>query len=182
MLGKGEAGRARSTGRGNGRNLEKLPRVGGHLYATTIKSDTQRKRLTQNAGPRQSKIVAGRVRAEDAVDSRTIKTTVQAHKDKGSVYGLETPGIQENMHNDTDGSKTKEERCTPRPKDGDRITGHRQDVPGTRPFEGQHAPQGPQDQDADSLSNPNSAGALSLEPTSSPAQVRQRGEEPAPVK
>ena len=136
MIGKGEAGRARSNGRGDGRNLEKFPRVGGHLHATTIKSDTQGKRHPQKAGPRQSKIVNGRVRAEDAADSRTIKTTVQAHKDKGSVYGFKTPGIQENLHNDTNGSKIREERRTPRPKGDDRIIAHCQDIPGTQPFEG----------------------------------------------
>ena len=228
-LGKGGARRERSTSRGAGRNLEKFSRVGGHLHATTVKSNTQRKRLPQNAGPRQSKvvqgeaerlgekqpallegkIVAGRVRVEDAVDSRAIKTTVQALKDKGSVCSIKTPeqdpgnqaathrppikgnlidggnariSIHDNLHNNTEGSRTKDEQRTPRPKDDNRITAHRQDVPGTRPLEGQHVPQGPQDQDADSLSNLNSAGALSLEPTSSPAQVRQPGEEPAPFK
>ena len=49
-------------------------------------------------------------------------------------------------------------------------------------FKGQHAPQRPQDQDADGLSDPNPAGALSLKPTSSPAQVHLLGKKAAPVK
>ena len=71
--------------------------------------------------------------------------------------------------------------CYITPRRGDnRIAAHRQTVPGMQPSEGQHAPWGLQDQAAGSLSNSNSAGAFSLESTSSPAQVSQRGEEHAP--
>ena len=91
MLGRGEARRERSAGRGAERNLKKPTRVGRHLQATTDVTD----------------------------------------------------------------------KCL---------------------FEGQHAPQRPQDQDADGLSDPNPAGALSLKPTSSPAQVHLLGKKAAPVK
>ena len=89
----------------------KFFRLGGHLQATAVKGDPQRKGLPPNAAPRQSKvvqggteragekqptlleckIVAGRTRVEEAVDSRAIKTTVQALKDKGSIRGFEAP-------------------------------------------------------------------------------------------
>ena len=152
------------------------------------------------------KTAVGRTNAGETVDSRTTKKTIQEPKDKKSVSGREAlkldtgnwvathePPIQGNLINDSkaqvsiqgkrhDDSGTKEERRTPHPKEDNGRTAPRQDVPGRRPFESQHAPRGPQDQDADSLSDPNPAGARSPEPTSSPAQVRTRGEEPAPVK
>ena len=155
------------------------------------------------------KTAAGRTRAGEAIDSRTTKKTVQAPKDKKSGRGREAskldtgnrdatygPPSQENLiddskakvsiqgklHDETGDSGIKDEQRTPHLKDDNRSTAPRQDVPGRQPFESQHVPRGPQDQDADSLSDPNPAGAHSPEPTSSPAQVRQRGEEPALVK
>ena len=62
------------------------------------------------------------------------------------------------------------------------TTTYRQDTQGTQTMEGQPTLQGSQDQDIDSPSDPNSTGALSPELTSSPAQVRQQGEKPAPSK
>ena len=78
-------------------------------------------------------------------------------------------GVYENRHHVTCEPKTKDVLHAPHAEDDNRITAHRQAVPGMQPPEGQHAPQGLQDQAAGSRSNPNSAGALSLEPTSSPA-------------
>ena len=156
---------------GAGRNLEKFFRVGGHLQTTTVKDGPQRKGLPPNADPGQCKVVqgeaeragkekqtlldckiaAGRTRAGGAVDSRAIKTTVQALKDKGSVRGFKAPeldpgnwvathrppikgnlsdgskvriGIHGNLHNNTEDSRTKEERPTPHTKEENRVTAH----------------------------------------------------------
>ena len=120
----------------------------------------------------EGKIFTGRVQVKYAVNSKTIKMTVQALKDKESVGGVKATeqypgsqaathrppiegnlikrgnariGIQENLHNDTEGHRTKEERRNPHPKDDNRFTAHCQDINGMLPVEGQHAPQEPQD-------------------------------------
>ena len=81
------------------------------------------------------KIVAGRTRVEKAVDSRAIKTTVKALKDRGSIRIFKAPkldtgnlvathrppfkgnpidvskvllGIYGNLHNDTGDPRTKD--------------------------------------------------------------------------
>ena len=157
----------------------------------------------------EHKIIAGRTKVGRTVGSRVTKMTFKAIKERGSTRIIEAPeletgnlvtthrpplkgyiingskvllGIYGNPHNGTEDSRAKYVRRTPHTKDDNRITAHRQDAPGMQPSEGQHAPQGLQDQVAGSLSTPNSAGALSQEPTSSPAQVCQRGEEHAPLK
>ena len=81
----------------------------------------------------------------------------------------------------TQGQGERRRRAVPR-KSGHHAWTPKEDIQGTPTIEGKLAQQGPQDQDVNSLSNPNSAGALSLAPTSSPAQARQQGEEPAPSK
>ena len=98
---------------GRRRNLKKFFRVWCHLQTTTIKGGPQRQGLPPNADPGQFKVVqegvkrageeqptllgrkiaAGRTRAGEAVNSRAIKTTVQALKDKGSVRGLKAPEL-----------------------------------------------------------------------------------------
>ena len=89
---------------------------------------------------------------------RKHETIAKEIKDKG------------NVHNGTGDPRTKDALHTPHAEDDNRIVANRQAVPGMQPPGDQHAPQGLQDQESGSLSHPNSAGALSLEPTSSPAQ------------
>ena len=141
-------------------------------------------------------------------DSRTTQKTSQEPKVKKRVRGREAskldtgnwgtvrwPPVQGNLiedskvkvslkgkwHDKAGKAGTKDEQSNPHLKDDNGNTAPRQDVFGRQPFEKQHAPQGPQDQDADSLADPNPAGARSPEPTSSPAQTRPRGEEPRPL-
>ena len=66
------------------------------------------------------------------------------------------------------------------PKDEDRNTAPHQKVPGRKMLKTHCTPQGPQDQDAGSLSNSNPAGAHNPDPTSSPAQVCQQGKKRIP--
>ena len=127
-------------------------------------------------------------------DKKNIRGREDSKTDTGSRAATHGPPIQGNLmddskaqisiqgklHDETGKPGTKEERRTPHPKDDNRdITSH-QDVPGRRRFKRQDTLRGLQDRDADSLSNTNPAGARSPEPTYPPAQVCQRGEEPAP--
>ena len=66
----------------------------------------------------------------------------------------------------------------PHPKDDNRNTAPHQGAPGRQTSKTQYTPQGPQDQDASSLSDPNPDGAHTLNPTSSQAQVRRQGKKP----
>ena len=90
--------------------------------------------------------------------------------------------IQGKLHNETRDSGTKDEQRTTHPKDDNTKQRLSPGRPRQAIIQKPALPAGPQDQDANSLSDPNPAAAYPPEPASSPAQVRQRGEEPAPVK
>ena len=89
------------------RDLERFVRVGGHLQTTTIKGSPQGQGLPPTPDPGQFKVVqegaeraeeeqptllerkiaTGRTRAGEIIDSKTIKMTIQAPKDKKTVLG-----------------------------------------------------------------------------------------------
>ena len=58
-LRKGRTGQTRSVSRGVGKSLEKFPRGRGRRHTTTVKNNTQRKRLTHKMGPGQPKAIQG---------------------------------------------------------------------------------------------------------------------------